>query len=755
MWASQRHSSAEPGRGVIVPSLLPAGSHYQSDDLSPADSGHSGRAIWAVLRRRKLTVLFCVVAVTAVAVTAASVLPRRYTAESLVILDTRRAEIVQQPAVLSNLVSGSTADPAIVRTEVALISSPTYARKVVERLDLLNNTTFQTDAEPSALVQEIRNAAAAVGQLIHNSPDAAEPGTPVGRAINVLGRSLSIYNDDRSYAIRIRYESRDPAFAATVANTLAEIYVADQLAAKRDATHKASAWLKVQLEDLRVKLRTSERKVAEFEELHHLETVMNSNVTEQRMHELNLRLMIAADERAQKQATLAQVQDLLKSPGGAATAAQVLASPLIQKLREQQAEAAGRVASFKEIYTTEYPRGEQRTREIERQIATEIQRITTSLAGEVKSAQSREAALQEKIVDLQGQLNAINDARVQLKTLERDANANRTLYESFLLRSQQVEADEQSQQADARIIAAETPNIPSFPNKPLLVGLGFFGSLFLGIALAFVVERSDESIRSPEDAERLIGIPTLGVVPRVRNANRALAAIPDLPLALYSESINNILVALRSGDARGGSRVIIVSSALPGEGKTSLAAAIARSAAVMGARVLLLDCDLRRPAVGRALGQSNGAALDTMFEQNTTDLARFVGRDKRSDLHFLTTRQVAARPQELLGSAWMREIVAQGRVEYDLIVIDTPPLLTISDALLLAPLADMALLAVQWGRTQAGVVAEAARLMQKRGKCSASAILTFVDMQRYGRYRGAGYDYRPQGRRRLLARNFG
>jgi succinoglycan biosynthesis transport protein ExoP len=714
-----------------------------------SDDGYSPRTILAILERRKKSIIGCVCLVTLASAVVAFSLSKSYLADAMVVLDTRQEQIVAQPAVQSNVVSGSLADPAIVKSEIALLSAPAYARNVIEHLDLLHNPVFQRENAPSGWVLALHGAVnyieMQIASLLHTTRS-TQPANPMGEAITYLQRHLVVYNDERSYAINLRYSSKDPEFAALVVNTLARLYISEQGDNRAKIAQKASKFLTGRLGSLEAKARDSERRVAEFEQANHLETVLSGNVTEQRLHELNMQLLAAASDLGEKQAELRQAQDMAKSPGGAAAAAQVLSSPLIQKLREQEAIAATQTASLKDVYHNAYPGGDPRLREIDQMIAAEVQRIVLSLGADVSAAEARFALLRNAMREEQAKLDIINKARVTLVQLQHEASANRSLYDTFLTRSEQIEADEQSLQTGARFVPAEVPVNPSFPNKMLFIGFGFFGSFVLGVFLAFLAERLDETIRTPEHAADATGIPTLGVVPRVRSGDRAMAAITDAPLSAYAEAINNILVALGTAESRAGNRVVAISSAVPNEGKSLLAAALARAAATKGLRALLIDCDLRRPTISSLFTHHGSSFLDMMFKEVSTDISRFAQRDTPSGLLYLPARRMMKNLQEMLGSKWLSDLIGRARADYDLVIIDTPPLLTVSDALLLSRLSDTLLLVVRWGSTPGSLLAETVRHLRLHGDRPIGTVLSMVDMPKYLQYR-RGYYSRDAVRR--------
>ena len=750
-----RPSSSGPASGVLIPHDALYGRRLeQSDDFNRPERGYSVRAVASILNRHKGIIGTCIGVITLITTVIAFSLPKTYVAEAIVILDTRRTEVVQQPAVLSNLVNGTTADTAIVRSEVAMLSSASYARKLVEQLDLLHNPLFTREMEPSPWKASLGSMFSDVQKSVAEKLGldlTTEAPNEMGRAVLELSKHLSVYNDDRSYAIALRYESPHPQFAATVVNALARLYVADQMDRRLEVAKKAGIWLKDQLGPLAIKVQASEHKVAEFEQRNGIGTVLVGNLTEQRVHELTMQLLASSDDLSRKQTTLNQAREMMKTPGGAAAAAQVLSSPLIQKLREQEADAAAKTAALQGVYNSAYAGGDPRTREFNQRIGAEVQRIMTSLVGEVSAAKERQTMLQDAIAQEQKKLDAIGAARVQLVQLQHEATVNRNLYDSYLVRAQQIEADEQALQSAARVVQADTPVTPSFPNKLLLIGFGFFGSAFLGVILAFIAEQLDETIRTPDDAARVTGMPTLGIVPKMRSGARALSAIVDAPLSAYTDAINNILIALGAGQRHGANRVVAITSAVPAEGKTLIAAAVARAAASRGIRTLLIDCDLRRPQIASLFGDKAPSNLETMFKQDSTDIPCFAHDDAPSGLSYLSARRRGANPQQVLGSRWLQAVIAKARTEYDLVVLDTPPLLTVSDALLLTGMTDTTLLVVRWGRTPSGLVTEALRILQLHTKCSVGTVLSMVDMRKYLRYRAGGYYYGGAVRRRISA----
>jgi succinoglycan biosynthesis transport protein ExoP len=733
------------------------------------DGGPTIRSMIEVLNRRKLVTLACVIIGTLLAVVSGSLLPKRYIAESIVILKVHEPEIFQRSLMQSSLVSGSTSDTAVVRSEVALLSSPAYARKIIEQLDLLHDPNFLADAGNGTEtiwqrgVGTIRGALDRIGleRLASTLLPPAAPAIDVpqvvpeemlmGNAIGVFSRHLTIAYDDRSYAIGLRYESRNPVFAARVVNALANRYIMDQLHSKQDSARAALVWLKKETESLGKRVFAADQEVAQFENQHQLASVVGSSIAEQKLAELSAQLSAATANRVRLESELAQFRDSPDDGTRYADASEVLTSPLIQSLRQRKAEAEDAVASLRQTYGPAHPNvatAESRLRQITRSISVEVNRVASSLNEEINAARLRERNLQQRVMQLRGQLDAMNTDRVQLRELQRKASVGRNLYESLLERAEQVESEAQSQQADARMVPAEIPIYPSFPNRKLLGGLGFIGSLMLGLWLAFAIDRMDETVRTPEDAERATQVPILGIVPHVGKGERAISAMVERPRSTYSEAIANILVALRIAGRHGGCRVIAIASAMPNEGKTLLATSLARSAAARGIRTLLIDCDMRRPAVARLLGK-RGKSLNAMFADHSAGFTQ-VATDTPSGLHYVWTTKFSGNPQEVLGSPWMAKLIAKARDDYEFVVLDTPPLLAVSDTLLLSRLADVTLMSVRWGQTLRRTVREAIRSLELYGTHPLGVILSMVHLRKYRRYRTVGYHSPNTTSRRLI-----
>jgi capsular exopolysaccharide synthesis family protein len=258
-------------------------------------------------------------------------------------------------------------------------------------------------------------------------------------------------------------------------------------------------------------------------------------------------------------------------------------------------------------------------------------------------------------------------------------------------------------------------------------------SIFAGIAIAFLVERLDNGFRTAEQIERLVGLPTLGLVPAIAGEDSPQDLIVKRPTSQYSEAVRTIRTALRYSDIDHPPKIVLVTSSLPSEGKTVLAASLARSVARSGGKSLLVDCDLRRPNVARLLNVPAEPGILDMFAENSS-LDKIIKVDEPSGMHFVPAKSGTPNPQDLLGSQLMRSFLEEMSSRYDLIVLDAPPVLAVSDAIILSHFADTTLFLVRWEKTTRPVMMGAVKALQASGGHVAGVVLSRVNARRHSAY---------------------
>jgi succinoglycan biosynthesis transport protein ExoP len=536
-----------------------------------------------------------------------------------------------------------------------------------------------------------------------------------------------------------------------VANTYAELYLEQQLETKFDATRRASNWLNAHLDELRDKVRESAAAVQTFRDQHQLTQTKGSTVTSQQLTELNSQMILAAADRAQKEASLRQIQEMLKSSGGTEGAGQVLASPAILQLKAQQTELRRKEAELATRYKPAHPEMiniRAQIADVNRKIQEEATNIVRSMTADVNAARSREVSLRDSLQSLQKSAGVQDVAEVQLSELAREAEANRTLYENFLGRFKQTSAQEDMQQPDARIVGrADTPSAPTFPRKGIMIGLTGVLSLLLGVAGAFTLERLDNGFHSVDQTEQLSGAPCLGLVPAVSAGHNPHKLVVEQPVSSYAEAIRSIRTGLNFTNVDAPPKVVLVTSSIPKEGKSVFTTSFASSVARSGGRALIVDCDLRHPSVGKLLGASKGLPGLLSYFSEGADPAQLIRIDEKSGLHYLPVREGASNPQDLLGSQHMKALLDGLREKYDLILLDAPPVLAVSDALVLSHLADATIFLIRWQETPRPVALGALKLLRTQGAGLAGFVMSRVNVRKHAKYGygDSGYYYGRYG----------
>ncbi|MCL6606494.1 MAG: polysaccharide biosynthesis tyrosine autokinase [Geminicoccaceae bacterium] len=712
-------------------------------------------SFFAVLWRRKwLILLISLVGATIGWVYGKQRVPL-YTASALIVVDPREDRVLNIEKVVGRL----PVDEKIVATEMGVITAHANLRRTVEELGLVHDPEFnpllQTEQpgwlrlEPRFLIERAlslvpRNWLVAIGVAAEPAswPREAEvPDRPVEDLVAAaLAERVRVLNDGVSYLINLEVSAEDPAKAAQIANHLAGVYVDGQRRSKLGATGRASAFLEERLESLRAEVEKAERAVANFRAEQGLLDAQGVTLGEQELSELNRELIVARGEMAERQAKLRLVRELRASGRGLDAISDIAASPVIVNLRAQEAELARQEAELVTQFGPRHPRMVQLERDranLQAKVRAEIDRLATQLENDVRVVQARVATLESQLSGVKGRSARDRQAEVKLKELERQAEAARQLYLSVLQRSKETREETQLVEPDARIVSPATPPLaPSSFGPKVYLLVGFTGSLLISSALAFLLESLGKGLRSAREVERLTGLPMLSLVPEIpgRRRHKPHHYLLEKPLSLYAEAIGAVFVALVATPARpGGGGVVLVTSSLPEEGKTTLVVSLGTFAARSGKKVLLVDLDLRHPSVHRNLGwQLPNGILEVLREECSLEEAIQV--DEETGLHFLPVKGQTVNPIALLASERMREFLARCRIGYDLVILDTAPVTSVTDARILAPLVDQVVYAVQWNKTPASLVQDELAALQELGAPLKGVVLTRVDLDKHARY---------------------
>lgn len=701
---------------------------------------------WRALKRRRLTILLTTVLGLLLAVLILSRITPQYTATATVMLDARQANIVD----FEDVLSGLPRDEDTVNSEILVVRSPVLAAMVARDLNLVADPEFNPTIEGASdgilgavglggLADGVADAlgARAPGPMVAEAAMAVEHDAVIGAVME----RLKVSRIARSRALDIRFTATSPDVAARFVNGLADVYLADQLRAKRQATEGAQTFLDARVQELREKVRAAERRIEEYRVGAGLIGGPGATVAGQQLSEINTQLVLAQTARAEADARLGQVRGLIQS-GRPDAVGEVLASPLIVDLRGRETAIEQQIAELGEEYGDRHPRmigARAELQDIKGRIAGEVEKIITALQNNVAIARAREATLARSVANLEQTAANQGAAEVQLRALEREADAARSLFQLFLSRASETETQSGLQAPDARILArAAPPTTPAFPDPLIILPIAGVLSLIIGMALALMQEQLDEGYRSGEEAETDLGASLLALVPRA-SRRRGPRTAPeqyalDRPSSAYAESLRSIDTGLRLFDVDRSPRSVLITSALPKEGKSTLAMSLGRLLAKGGRPVLLLEADLRRPRVARALGLSEaGGLLEVLLgEVSEHDV---IQEDAASGLKVIAAGagDVQSLPN-LLGSQPMSDLLRRLETNFDLVIIDTAPLMVASDARALARHVDTVLFVVRWASTRREMVRAAYRQLQDAGARIAGVVLTQVDVRRLAQY---------------------
>jgi capsular exopolysaccharide synthesis family protein len=574
----------------------------------------------------------------------------------------------------------------------------------------------------------------------------AEPeggrGSTMAKVTEVFLDQLKVGPSGQSYAISIAFTSVDPQTAARVANTMADLYVKRQLESKQYATAGALDWLAGRLKELREQLVETEQAAEAYRAENELLTTSRGlGFGEQELSALNQALISVRAERIVAEAKLRQTRGLRSTGEDLEAIPQVMLSPVIADLRREQMRLLREEAQLRQEYGPRHPTIIQLQADkdkLDSRLEAEIANIIGSMENEFATIQAREQALQASLEPAKAASVQNNRAGIQLRILEREAESTRTLYATFLNRFKELTEQLEMLKPGVRVISmAAVPVTPSFPQVGLMTSMGFLGSSMLAVLLAFAVDRLDRGLRTGHQLEAVLDLPNIGFIPKVRNGIRGRRLeryLVTKPTSMYAEAVRAVQSALYLSNVDRPPQVVLVTSSVPAEGKTTLALSLAVLLAQSGHMTVAIDLDLRRPRLGRDLGLPEASDLVGYMKGDLPLDAILHEAEEVENLDVISAKRLAVSPTNLLSSRRMASLMIELRSRYDYVVIDSPPLLGMSDSRFAARLADAVVFVVRWSKTSEEVALKGLKLLQDSHVPIAGAVLTRVDIRRHRRF---------------------
>ncbi len=682
-----------------------------------AESGFTVGDLFAVISARKSLILK--VALAAMVATAGVLLamPTVWWTSAVVTLDTQKNNITDQSAVLSALPT----DPASLQNQLQILSSRDLAAEVIGKLKLYDDPEFNGRLRPS-LLQALGFSEAAP----------ADPLRERDEVISAFLGKLSVDPLGLSTSIAVGFTARDPAKAAAIVNAVVDTYVADQVRTKREETDRTAAWLNARLKELGDQAQAASDAAQKFKTEHNLaEAADGTPLIDQQIAAMSTQLVQARADLAQKQAAFGRIS-AFGDGSDAAQLSQVVASPLIVQLRSQEADLIKSEAELSDRYGPRHPKMialEAQRRDLDEKIKAEVNRIGASLGSDVAVSRAQIGSLAGSLAGAERQAANQNAAWAQLKALEANAASARDTYNSFLARLRATQGQDDIQTADAHVIShAAVPDTPSAPKRTLIVLASIPAGLLLGVLAALLAERFSAPPASPPTRARfpspspmrpapqpapaaapmavaaplVAAPPVLAPIPNASDS-RAADYVIDWPRSQFAMTVTNLVGRLIDS---GTTRVVAVTAADPRDGKTSVAVAFARAAALGGRKAVVIDGDLRRPVTAVAMGLA--PALTGMAEvlAGRVALSRALLMDPRSNAFVLSCAKPLKDPAVVWSSQQYAQLLAHLKKTCDLIVIDAPPAQT-PEAKLIARSADAVVMVVARDRAHQPQIANA------------------------------------------------
>ena len=663
-----------------------------------------------------------------------------YSAKGQLLIDNRANQVTN----MQSVVVAPSADINDVPNEVEILKSSILAGLVVEQLELDKDPEFNfvlraENRENLPVWRRYLDGAKAAIRDVFVSPnkqdevadaekqrakneewfDKVEIDPARAHISEEFLRNLNVRSEQRSRVIDVEFESKDPVKAAKVVNELMRTYLENQVQYQTRGMQKATQRLEKIVADLKQEVLTAENAVQDFRSKSRLIEAKGTSVTGQQLAELNSRLVQARADEAAATARLSQVSRLLKVPGSMAAAPDVLNSAIIQRLKERESELQRELSDLSTRYGPKHPRmlksraelGEMRSR-----ITDEINKVAEGLANEVAVARAKLAALKTGLGNLENQAIDVNQQEIKLNELEREAASKRELHQTFLIRLRETSARQEMIEPVARIVSyAEPPRAPTFPKATKTLAIATMLSTLIAVAAALLLETLRRNFETAEEVEKVTGYRCLGLLPKTQKPLALLDNTQRLrllnPYSRLNQAIQNIRSTLYLENESRHPKTLLITSALPREGKTTFAAWYASFCASLGQKVILIDSDFERPKVHAMMQVPNDLGLANIFADDL-DLKSVIRTDSKTGISFITAGSTEVRGSQLIDSAKMQEILDALSWDYDLIVIDSAPVLALTDAHIIAKLVDSTVFVLQWCRTRHDMAVAATRRLK-------------------------------------------
>ena len=721
------------------------------------------RGLFGTLWRGKYIIAICAFIAAVLAFLVVSQFQPIYKASAKVMFDIQKANVANLDQVLID----QEFSQDTLQNQIEILRSTNLIERVVEDLKLDEipefNPSLQVESETFidrlrqtfSIPPEIRDMLINIG-VMSLPPPAPDPVEAARRerltVIENVQEGLSLAPVRGSRVIQVSFTSGNPQNSARIVNSMASQYIVDQLEAKLETTRSATAWLSTRVDDLKTRVETAEDAVEEARTRLSLEAGQGLEITNQQLEALNAALAVTRSDALRVDALYTRLTDAVANNLDLGAIPEFRGSGLIQTYRATETDLLAQEVNLKATVPEGHPaltRLQARIADAQRNISEEADRIISATKIELDALNAQEATLVLDVRELENQALAQSANQVELRQLEREANASRALYENFLSRQQETNAQEDLQNADARVLSpAEPPIRAESQRKRIIILASTMIGLMAGVAIIFLMDRLNNTFRSPPQIEELTGYSVLATVPGTGTRMKRSAVVKtlrDKPNGALAESVRNLRTSILFSNLDNPPKVVMFTSSTPREGKSTTSMMMAMTSRQMGKSAIIVDCDLRMPALAKVLQVNDDQPGLLSVMDGTAQVKDALFREEETGLHVLMAkpneRPAQLNAADILSSQKFKSLIEGLSQHYDLVILDTPPTLVVTDARIVSQICDAVIYAVRWDQTPRDAVVEGLKELKTVDAPVTGIVLTMVNEARASKYVYDGYSY--------------
>ncbi|WP_348728351.1 polysaccharide biosynthesis tyrosine autokinase [Rheinheimera texasensis] len=698
------------------------------------------RKYFMVINRSKWRILLLAILVSALTVFVVLNMKQIYSSKATLLIEAQQAKAVK----IDEVYGINSAQQEYYLTQFEILKSRTIAESVIDRLQIASHAEF---VPQPGLLDDLRRLLPFLTAGTQQTSAEGQAAREREKLIQAFIERLSIEPVRKTQLVSIVFEAQDPKLAADVANAIGEAYIDGQLAAKMGITQKASTWLGGRLGELRLKLDQSEQSLQEFRLREGLVDVAGvRSLGSQELERLGEQITQARSKKAQidgfvrvvKQYGTDQIAKLESLP-------EITAHPGVQSVKMEAVSAERKVSELSKIYGPKHPKllaAKSELASVQESLREQIRKLLSGISNEADTLSQNLAALEAEMQRAKGQYQDLSGKEAEYQRLQRDVETNRQLFDTFMARQKETEVTGDFNSAVARFTDRAMPAVdPIKPKRKLIVILAFVAAIGFGIIVAFVMESLNDTIKTTQEVEVVLQQRALGVVPRIVGKQQ-LAQINRTFFAtearLFSESVRSVRTSLSLLGLDRPMQVLSVTSSIPEEGKSTVSSNLAFACRQLET-VLLIDADMRKPTIAKRFGLPAFQPGLANYLAETETLDDCIVRDEQSGIDIMSAGTIPLNPLELLSSPRLVALLTELRGRYQKIIIDTPPVHAVSDALVLSRLSDAVVMVVKADHTRSGLVQLSLSKLINAHARVVGVVLNDLDLKNAERYGSYGY----------------